>query len=134
MQPAEIDGRAVLEVASDGYKGLFDLQHRRFLMMSSDGTELLGEDLLIGTGGKRFTIRFHLHPNVQATLIQNGNAVLLKPRRGRGWKLVSPDTEVLLEESIYIENADHPRRTQQIVIPGEILGRGAAVKWRLEQI
>ncbi|MBN07628.1 MAG: hypothetical protein CMM45_07345 [Rhodospirillaceae bacterium] len=130
----EIDGRSVLEVSSDGYKGLFDLQHRRFLMMSSDGTELLGEDLLIGTGGKRFTIRFHLHPNVQATLIQNGNAVLLKPRRGRGWKLVSPDTEVLLEESIYIENADHPRRTQQIVIPGEILGRGAAVKWRLEQI
>ena len=64
----EIDGRSVLEVSSDGYKGLFDLQHRRFLMMSSDGTELLGEDLLIGTGGKRFTIRFHLHPNVQATL------------------------------------------------------------------
>ena len=130
----EIDGRAVLEVASDGYKGLFDLEHRRFLMMSADGTELLGEDLLIGTGGKRFTVRFHLHPNVQATMIQNGNAVLLKPRRGRGWKMVSPDREVLLEESIYIENAARRRRTQQIVIPGEILGRGAAVKWRLVQI
>ena len=98
----EIDGRAVLEVASDGYKGLFDLEHRRFLMMSADGTELSGEDLLIGTGGKRFTVRFHLHPNVQATMIQNGNAVLLKPRRGRGWKMVSPDREVFLEESIYI--------------------------------
>ena len=130
----EIDGRAVLEVASDGYKGLFDLEHRRFLMMSADGTELSGEDLLIGTGGKRFTVRFHLHPNVQATMIQNGNAVLLKPRRGRGWKMVSPDREVLLEESIYIENATRHRRTQQIVIPGEILGRGAAVKWRMVQI
>ena len=103
-------------------------------MMSADGTQLMGEDLLIGTGGKRFTVRFHLHPNVQATLIQNSKAVLLKPRRGRGWKLVSPDREVLLEESIYVENAVDPRRTQQIVIPGEILGRGAAVKWRMEQI
>lgn len=130
----EIDGRSVLEVASDGYKGLLDLEHRRFLMMSADGTQLMGEDLLIGTGGKRFTVRFHLHPNVQATLIQNSKAVLLKPRRGRGWKLVSPDREVLLEESIYVENAVDPRRTQQIVIPGEILGRGAAVKWRMEQI
>ena len=102
--------------------------------MSADGTELSGEDLLIGTGGKRFTVRFHLHPNVQATMIQNGNAVLLKPRRGRGWKMVSPDREVLLEESIYIENATRHRRTQQIVIPGEILGRGAAVKWRMVQI
>ena len=102
--------------------------------MSADGTELSGEDLLIGSGGKRFTVRFHLHPNVQATLIQNGNAVLLKPRLGRGWKLVSPDREVFLEESIYIENATRQRRTQQIVITGEILGRGAAVKWRMVQI
>ncbi|MAI10623.1 MAG: hypothetical protein CBD27_09715 [Rhodospirillaceae bacterium TMED167] len=130
----EIDGRSVLEVASDGYKGLFDLEHRRFLMMSADGTELLGEDLLIGSGGKRFTVRFHLHPNVQATPIQNGNAVLLKLRRGRGWKLVSPDRKVFLEESVYFEENSRCRRTQQIVIPGEILDRGAAVKWRFIQI
>jgi len=130
----EIDGRSILEATSDGYKGPFDLEHRRFLMMSPDGAELQGEDLLVGTGGKRFAVRFHLHPNVQATLIQHGNAVLLKPRRGRGWKLISPDREVLLEDSIYIEDGFRHRRTQQIVIPGEILGRGAAVKWQFVQI
>ena len=130
----EIDGRAILEATSDGYKGPFGLEHRRFLMMSPEGTELQGEDLLIGTGGKRFAVRFHLHPNVQATLIQHGNAVLLKPRRGRGWKLISPDREVLLEDSIYIEEWFRHRRAQQIVIPGEIYGRGAAVKWQFVQI
>ena len=44
----------------------------------ADGTELLGGSSYWNRG-KRFTVRFHLHPNVEATLIKNGNTVLLKP-------------------------------------------------------
>ena len=130
----ETNGASILEASSDGYRDLFDLDYRRILILSPDGKELKGEDLIVGKGGRHFAVRFHLHPNVQATLIQNGHAALLKPRRGRGWKFISPDREVLLEDSIYIEDDSRHRRTHQIVIQGALSGSGAAIRWQLTQI
>ena len=130
----EIDGRTVLEASSDGYCQTFDLTHRRILTISDDGLEIQGEDQLRGTGGRSYALRFHLHPNVQATLIQHGSAVLLKLRRGRGWNLTVPDMNLNLEKSVYLEGSTHRRRNQQIIVFGELLGRGVSVKWRLTRI
>jgi len=130
----EIGGNAVIEARTGGYSKKFDLIHQRIIMMLSDGSEILGEDQLVGSGGNKYVVRFHLHPNVQATLIQHGTAVLLKPRRGVGWKLTTNEQSISLEESIYLDGSIRPRRTQQVTIHGELSGRGASVKWRLTRI
>ena len=127
----ELGGKAVIDAKTDGYEEILDLIHRRIIMMSSDGSEILGEDQLQGTGGRRYILRFHLHPNVQATLIQHRNAALLKPRRGAGWKFAANNQEILIEDSIYLDGSNRPRRSQQLIVTGELLGRGASIKWSL---
>ena len=127
----ELGGRAVIDATTDGYEEILDLIHRRIIMMSSDGSEILGEDQLQGTGGRRYILRFHLHPNVQATLIRHGNAALLKPRRGAGWKFAATNQEILIEDSIYLDGSNRPRRSQQLTVTGELFGRGASIKWGL---
>ena len=102
--------------------------------MSPDGSEILGEDRLEGTGGRSFVLRFHLHPNVQATIIQHGKAVLLKPRKGPGWKLSVSDQDIFLEDSVYLDGSVRPRRCQQVIICGKLYGQGAIVNWSLARI
>ena len=130
----EIGGQAVIEAQTDGYSEKFGLTHKRIISMSRDGTEILGEDQLNGLCRSRYVVRFHLHPNIQATLIQNGKAVLLKPRREVGWKLTTFNQEVSLEDSIYLDESVRSRRTQQVTIMGELFERVTSVKWRLTRI
>ena len=130
----EIRGKAVIEARSSGYSEIFDLIHQRIIMMSPDGSEILGEDLFDGSGGRKYVVRFHLHPNVKATVIKHGKAVLLKPRRGSGWKFAANNLPKELEDSIYVDGSVRPRRSHQIVVSGELSGCGASVKWTLTRI
>ena len=127
----ESGGRSVIEAKSDGYDEILNLIHRRIIMMSPGGSKIKGEDQLEGPGGHRYVVRFHLHPNVQATLIQHGKAALLKPRRGAGWKFAANNQEILVEDSIYLDGSIRPRRSQQLTVTGELFGRGASINWSL---
>ena len=130
----EINEQAVIEATNNGYEELLGLLHRRIITMSSDGSKILGEDRLEGTGGHTYVLRFHLHPNVQATIIQNGKAALLKPRRGAGWKLATNDQDIVVEDSVYLDGSIRTRRCQQIAICGDLYGRGASINWSLTRI
>jgi uncharacterized heparinase superfamily protein len=130
----EIDGSTIIEASAEGYSDMAGFVHRRLLMLAPDGGELQGEDRLAGGAAKSCTARFHLHPTVQATLIQGGHAVLLKPRRGKGWRFEAGDDVVSLEESVYFETPQLRRRTQQIVL-NRLLGEGGVtLKWRLTRL
>ena len=65
-----------------GYEPNFGLTHRRRLWLSADGTDLRGEDTLSGAHAGLFTVRFHQHPDMQVSLIQNGGAALLRAPSG----------------------------------------------------
>lgn len=130
----EIDGSIIIEASAEGYSDLSGFMHRRLLMLAPDGGELQGEDRLAGGGAKSCTARFHLHPTVQATLIQGGHAVLLKPRRGKGWRFEAGEDVVSLEESVYFETPQTRRRSLQIVLTRPIGEGGATLKWRLTRL
>jgi len=130
----EIDGSTIIEASYDGYSKVFGLVHRRLIMLAPDGGEIQGEDTLVGSGGHRYNLRFHLHPNVQATVLQDKRSALLKPRRGAGWRFTCADQSIALEESIYFDGSRTRRRTQQIVVFGPLGETGANIKWRLSKI
>jgi uncharacterized heparinase superfamily protein len=125
----EAEGATWLEASHDGYGRRFGLVHKRRLYLDGSGEDIRGEDELEGRGGRFFRVRFHLHPQVQASLIQEGTAVLLKPPTGRGWRFLSVGGTLGLEESTYLGVSDVPRRCEQIVITGSLKGEGARVKW-----
>ncbi len=127
-------GSQLLETSHDGYVPLFGVEHHRRLALSEDGEALVGEDRLTGgRAGLAYAVRFHLHPSVQATLIQGGSACLLRLPRGEGWRFRTQDMEIALEQSIYFGRLDDPRRSLQIVLHGELDGQETTALWWLQR-
>jgi len=132
----EAEGNAWLDLSHDGYRQHFGLVHHRRLYLSADGTDLRGQDRLEAAGGRRssagrFALRFHLHPDVHASLALDGQAVLLRLPRGGGFRLRVAGGEVALAESVYLGRPGERRRCQQLAVTGEIQAAGAEVKWSL---
>lgn len=133
----DADGNVWLDLGHDGYVPAFGLVHRRRLFLAANGEELRGEDRLTADGSVRpqdgapFAVRFHLHPQVQATLAQNGMAALLRLPSGNGWRLRSTDHPVTLEESVYLGRRGEIRKTQQVVIQAKAVGDESMVKWAI---
>ena len=138
---AEDQGAQWLDMSHDGYRSLYGIIHRRRLWLSADGGDLRGEDMFGGPDGRpvtvpdrRFIVRFHLHPTVQGTLAQSGQAVLMRLPSGRGWRLRACGAGIGLAESIYLGEEGRQRRTEQIVLVGQVPAEGAAVKWALTRM
>ena len=137
----EADGALWLELSHDGWVKGFQLRHERRLYLDVAADELRGEDCLSPCGdivagaGSRFvpfTVRFHLHPDVTASLALDGHSVLLKVEgQDTAWWLRNDAKEVALEPSVYIQDGQ-PRRTMQVVLRGQArLDAGAKVRWKL---
>ncbi len=118
----------LLEMTHNGYAGL-GLVHRRVLFLSDGGEQLRGEDTLIGSTRQDFTIRFHFHPDVQASLTGIGQAALLRLGDGSGWRFRVDSGEVSLEDSIYFGSGPLPRRTSVLVVSGHTNGADTMVRW-----
>ncbi|MBL6615597.1 MAG: heparinase II/III family protein [Reyranella sp.] len=138
---ADNDGAQWLDMMHDGYRSLYGIIHRRRLWLSADGGDLRGEDTFTGPEGravshpdKRFIVRFHLHPAVKATLAQSGQAVLMRLPSGRGWRLRASGAGLGLAESIYLGEEGRVRRTEQIVLVGQVPAEGSTVKWALTRM
>ncbi|HWA44759.1 MAG TPA: heparinase II/III family protein [Hypericibacter adhaerens] len=134
-------GTLWLELSHDGYGPRFGLRHRRRLYMTAGGEELRGEDRVEPLNDSReertealpVTIRFHLHPDVQASLAQNGHTVLLRLASGAGWRLRidGEGAAVALAESVYAGRRGRLRRSQQVVVETGYRGPESWVRWAL---
>ena len=88
---------------------------------------------VIGLPGNRaYAIRFHFHPAVQASMVQDGAAVLLRLPGGTGWRLRASGAKIDLAESIYFGTGG-AKRTQQVVLSGRTDDDGTTVKWALRR-
>lgn len=160
---AERDGAIWLEGRHDGYLRGFGLTHERRLWLSPGGDELRGEETLLPGGveslarlnGREdetpatprwpwrrgrprvFHLRFHLHPKVSATPVQEGGSVLLRLASGAGWRFHAEGGSVSVEDSVYV-GAGGLRRCQQIVVSGGVQASGprsgAVVRWALTRV
>jgi uncharacterized heparinase superfamily protein len=127
----EVDGQIWLDASHDGYAANLGVIHQRRLYLSDDGEDLRGEDRIAGRGGVRFTLRFHMHPDVDASLAQGGTAALLRLKSGQGWRLRIDNASLSLEESVYLGKAGQAQRTQQLAANGTLEGDETIVRWAL---
>jgi uncharacterized heparinase superfamily protein len=121
----------------------------RFFVMA-DGGDLRGEDALyrpVEDGPPedvdrrlRFAIRFHLHPDVRASLSRDNMSALLVQPNGDGWRFRTDGGPLTLERSVYLAAGAPPQRSQQIVIFGEAESYGAGdkppnrVRWAFQRL
>lgn len=135
VERQEEDGAVLIEASHDGYRRPFGLTHHRRLFVNPTGDDIRGEDRLEGDGNRPFALRFHLHPSVQVSAVQAGNAALLRLGGGAGWRLRANGGDLTIEESIYCGDGSDIRRSSQIVISGRT-GAGKTptlVKWGLRR-
>lgn len=139
----------VLVAAHDGWSRSHGLTHRREMLLSPDGRRLDGQDHLApstqeeqallaeilhrGAALPRFELRFHLHPEVEASVDMGGTAVSLVLRSGEIW-VFRPEAGLMprLEASAYLEKGRlKPRATKQIVLSATAGASGAVIGWTL---
>jgi uncharacterized heparinase superfamily protein len=128
-QHQEANGAHWLEAEHDGWRRSLGAIHRRRLYVAESGEDIRGEDMIEASQPLSFVVRFHLHPDVQASMQQDGAAVLLRLRSGGGWRLRADGGRLSLEESIYFGGAE-PRRAEQVVLTGSADGP-QTVKWAI---
>lgn len=134
----ESDGAVLVVATHNGYARGFGYLHRRRIYLADNGEDLRGEDTMepvLGSSpaAQPFTVRFHLHPLVQASVIQGGGQVLLRLPGGNGWRLRVGGGALDLSESVYFGSGDEPRRTIQIAVTATAGPEGATVKWALRR-
>lgn len=129
---AEEEGAQWIAVSHDGYRQRFGILYTRELYLAADGDDLRGEDKLTGRSGTAFAVRFHLHPLVDARLVQDASAVLLRLPSGLVWRLRATGAELSLAESIYLGSGEL-KKTQQIVLSGTTDANGASVRWAIRR-
>ena len=107
--------------------------------IDAEGGDLRGEDIVTGPGvdrnaGLPFDIRFHIHPKVTCSIVQNGESVLLRTPRGGGWRFHARGGEISLDESVYLGRHGESRRCEQIVVACKIGAGDNKVNWSLKRI
>ena len=143
------DGRR-LELSHDGYRGTHGLTHARTLDLSVDGRGMVGEDLLTtlieadkvkfeaalghtAQQGIQYAVRFHMHPDVDATVDLGGAAIAMVLKSGETWILRHDGhAQMSLKPSVYLENGRlKPRPSQQVVLSGRTMAYATRVRWSL---
>lgn len=141
---------AGIAATHDGYQARFGLTHARRIELNHDGREVVGEDTLaalsqkdqqlfdramdrLSLQGVPFSIRFHLHPEVDATLDLGGTAVSMALKSGEIWVFrFKGRGELTLNSSVYLEKTRlKPRNTKQVVLSGVAMDYATRIRWTL---
>jgi uncharacterized heparinase superfamily protein len=114
----------------------FGVMHGRELTLSPRGTKLTGCDYLLpepsrNGEGVPFAARFHIHPDTRMSTSLSGD-ILLKLPNGEGWRFRHGGSAVI-EESVYAGHGGS-RRSEQIVLGGEVKDKPVEIAWMFEQI
>jgi uncharacterized heparinase superfamily protein len=134
----------------NGYVSTHGLTHVRQIDLSADGRGIAGEDTLAtitkeneaqfdrataraGAHGCVFTIRFHLHPDVDVALDLGGTAVSMALKSGEIWVFRYDGGATLsLERSVFLEKGRlKPRAGKQVVLTGVAMDYATRIRWTL---
>jgi len=134
------DEQVSLRCVHDGYRDRFGLLHQRFLKLAHDGDRLEGVDQLLdprnaatsAAADATYAIRFHLHPRVKASMMQDGRGVALMTPSGERWHFTAGGAALEIEESIFLADPIFRRRCLQIVLTGPCFPL-PHVEWSLQQ-
>ena len=134
LERKEAEGNVWIDASHDGYARALGVVHGRRLFMAANGGDLRGEDTLSGTGNHKFAVRFHLHPSVKASVVQDGATVLLRLPSGAGWRFRATGGVTSLQESVYLGVKGELKRSEQIVVSGATQEGDAQVKWAFTRL
>lgn len=131
-----LNGAALFSGTHEGYMPVYGLTHTRRLYLDQDGEDLRGEELLtrnVALKSLGIIVRFHLHPNVRASLVENKQAVLVRLPNGAGWMCRAQGGQISLEDSVCCADGFTVRKTRQIVMKARMDDLSLQLKWAFKK-
>ncbi|MCB1338605.1 MAG: heparinase II/III family protein [Maritimibacter sp.] len=146
------EGLTGVVAGHDGYAASHGLSYLRRIEMATDGRMIFGEETLAavsdaeqaqfraalagfgnGREGIPFSLRFHLHPDVDASVDMGGTAVSLALKSGEIWVLrYEGRFRLSLSASVYLEKGRlEPRAAKQVVLSGVAIDYATRIRWSL---
>jgi uncharacterized heparinase superfamily protein len=136
----ELDNGSRLDLSHDGYVRRLGYVHRRLLLMSGDGKEIRGEDMLTPAERRRkparqpVQLRFHLAPGVEPTLTADNMGALLRIDLGALWQFRTGAGVLTAEDSLWVDADGRPHPTKQLVVTSEALPGGSNIGWIFKRV
>jgi len=135
----ESENASRVEASHDGYARRFGFIHRRQLILTGDGRELRGDDMLLPAkkrgrvSANGFVIRFHLGVGIEVSPTADGMAALLRLPGGVLWQFRCRGGALAVEPSVWIDGQGRPQSTVQLVVTGDTPAGGTSVGWVLKR-
>ena len=129
-----------LDISHDGYVRRMGYVHRRLLLVSGDGKEIRGEDMLTPAARRRkpvklpVQLRFHLAPGVEPTPTADGMGAVLRTDMGSLWQFRANAGKLAIEESLWTDGDGRPHGTRQLMIACEALPGGSTIGWLFKKV
>lgn len=136
----ELDAGSRLELSHDGYVRRIGFVHRRLLLVSNEGREIRGEDMLLPAERRKrpaatpFVLRFHLAPGVEPTLTADAQGALLRIDMGALWQFRTGGGTLSIEESLWVDGHGRPHGCQQLVVTSQAVPGGSSIGWLFKRV
>jgi uncharacterized heparinase superfamily protein len=136
----ELETGSRLELSHDGYVRRLGYVHRRLLLVSVEGHEIRGEDMLLPAPRRRkpavvpYVLRFHLAPGVEPTVTADAQGAVLRIEGGGLWQFRAGGGVLTVEESLWVDGGGRPVECQQIVVSAQAEPGGSSIGWLLKRM
>ena len=122
------------EASHDGYIKNYKKIIKRKFTISKNTNAIFGQDEIMSTkitkNVDNYSIRFHLFPNINCLLTNDKKTVLFKTKKNQSWVFKS-NSDILIEDSIYVGGGGVVEQNKQIVIYGTIKNSKKIEKWSI---
>lgn len=136
----ELENGSRIEISHDGYVRRLGYMHRRLLLVSNDGKDIRGEDMLLPAQRRRkpaavpFVLRFHLAPHVDASLTADEQGALLRIDMAALWQFRAGAGKLSIEDSLWVDGEGRPHATKQLVVSAMAEPGGNSLGWLLKRV
>ncbi len=122
--------------AHDGYSKRFKLIHEREIEFYPEQMKFVGYDKIIRTEkiqNVKFDIRFHLQPSSKVMKTQDNKSILIELEE-EGWKFSCDNFEISIDNSLYFDNKNSYKESQNIFITGINSTSDQTIKWEITKL
>ena len=133
------DGSYWIDSAHSGYKNYFGLIHSRKIHIDTSKKIVRGQDCFSKSPSeylkipKKYSIRFHLHPDLQTNVTRSRKKALIRLPDGSGWEFLCSEPKIEINESIYLGKKQRIIKNNYILIKDSLFP-DKKIKWLFRQI
>jgi uncharacterized heparinase superfamily protein len=137
LRRTESDDGVLIHGHHSAYEPVNGYSLDRFLFVNQEGEDIRGEERFSHVTDtpqpQMIVATFHLHPRALVSLVKDDSEAIIKLPSGSGWRFYKSAGKLSIEDSLYIGQGCHIRKTKKLVIRAKLETKEASLKWALKK-